>query len=78
MVKTFSNLFIKTHKKESKCQGIINTLSQIGKTVHLKDNSKSVPFQNLRNKLSLKLLVEFSLKNQLKIKINDKKMMNFE
>ena len=80
MEKILLNLYIKTLKKESKCRDIINTPSRIGKIVHLKVNFKSVLFQGLRNKLNLKLLVEFSSKNQLQneIKINNKKMMSFE
>lgn len=73
MVKTHSNLFIKTLKKESKCPDIINILTWIGKIVLFKVNSKSVPCPKLLNKLNSKLLEVFSLNNLLtnkKLKTN--------
>lgn len=72
MEKILLNLSTKILKQESKCLDIINTLSLIGKTVHLKDNSKSVQYQKLPNKLNLKLLEEFSSKNQHQNKIKNK------
>lgn len=80
MDKIFLSLFIKTLKKESKCPDIISILSQIGKTVHFKDNLKSVQSKNHPNKPNLKLLEVYSLKNQHKNKIkhNNKKMMIYE